>query len=88
MTSGWSVALQVLKGSKGDKGGLLDYQTRITKPWQMILLFNMLSMTPGSLSTDIDEKIKIIKVHLLNMDEKQQFYKVTSKIEALLMKAI
>jgi len=88
MTSGWAVARQVLKGSKGDEGGLLDYQTRVNKPWQMILLFNMLSMTPGSLSTDIDEKNQIIKVHLLNMAEKEQFYKVTSKIETLLIKAI
>ena len=81
---GW----MILKGSRGQNGGIVDYQTTVQKSWHLVLLFNMLSMTPGSLSVDVSDKGKIIKVHLLNINDKDQFLNVTGKIERLLMKAL
>jgi multisubunit Na+/H+ antiporter MnhE subunit len=86
--SGWAVGWMILKGSRGDKGGVVEYNTIVQKSWHLVLLFNMLSMTPGSLSVDISENGSIIEVHLLNLSEKEQFIMDTRKIESLLMKAL
>ncbi len=86
--SGWVVALLILKGSRGENGGMLNYTTRVHKSWQLVILFNMLSMTPGSLSVDLLEDGRIIQVHLLSIADKDQFLAVTAKIESLLIKAI
>ena len=84
--SGALVGIQILKGSKGEDGGMVDYKTKLTKPWQLIILFNMLSMTPGSLSVDLLDDGQIIKVHLLRFTDKDEFLKVTAKIEKLIEK--
>jgi multisubunit Na+/H+ antiporter MnhE subunit len=86
--SGWIVGLMIVKGSRGDQGGMMEYHTNVKKSWQLVLLFNMLSMTPGSLSVDLNEDGSIIHVHLLNIHDKDQFLKVTGKVESLLMRAL
>lgn len=86
--SGWAVGWMILKGSKGESGGIVEYQTKVQKSWHLVILFNMLSMTPGSLSVDLSDNGTTIDVHLLNLNEEQQFIRVTQKIESLLMKAL
>lgn len=86
--SGWVVALLVLKGSRGENGGFFEYTPTVHKSWQLIILFNMVSMTPGSLSVDILEEGRVIQVHLLRISDKEQFLAVTAKIERLLIKAL
>ena len=86
--SGWVVAVLILKGSRGDHGGMLEYVTSLPKSWQLVLLFNMISMTPGSLSVDILDDGRIIQVHLLRIADKDDFLAVTTKIESLLVKAL
>lgn len=86
--SGWAVGWLILKGSRGDNGGVVEYKTITQKSWHLVLLFNMLSMTPGSLSVDISDNGSIIEVHLLNLSDKEQFIIDTRKIESLLMKAL
>ncbi len=86
--SGWVVALLVLKGSRGENGGFFEYTPKVHKSWQLVILFNMISMTPGSLSVDILEDGDVIRVHLLRIADKEDFLAVTAKIEGLLIKAI
>jgi multisubunit Na+/H+ antiporter MnhE subunit len=86
--SGWVVALLVLKGSRGEHGGFFDYMPQVHKSWQLVILFNMVSMTPGSLSVDLKEDGDVIQVHLLRISDKEDFLAVTAKIERLLIKAL
>jgi multicomponent Na+:H+ antiporter subunit E len=86
--SGWVVALLVLKGSRGEKGGFFEYTPKVHKSWQLVILFNMISMTPGSLSVDLLAEGDVIRVHLLRIADKKDFLAVTAKIEGLLIKAI
>ncbi len=86
--SGWIVALLVLKGSRGENGGFFEYTPTVHKSWQLVILFNMISMTPGSLSVDLKEDGDVIQVHLLRISDKEQFLAVTAKIEKLLIKAL
>lgn len=86
--SGVVVSLFILKGSRGEQGGILEYNVSVHTSWQLILLFNMISMTPGSLSLDLLKDGRVIQVHLLRLADKDEFLTVTRKIESLLMKAL
>jgi multisubunit Na+/H+ antiporter MnhE subunit len=86
--SGIAIAFQILRGSRGDNGMLIKYHPALRKGWRLVLLFNLISMTPGSMSIDIDEENNTILVHLLNRSDRESFLAVTGKIERLLTKAL
>lgn len=88
MEAGWAVALQIIRGSRGDRGVLIEYRPELKKEWHVVLLFNLISMTPGSLSVDISPESDVILVHLLNRDDEAEFIKLTGKFEQLLQKAL
>jgi multicomponent Na+:H+ antiporter subunit E len=84
--SGWIVGWLVLKGYRGDNGGMVEYAVQSTNPWHIILLFNLMSMTPGSLSIDLSEDHRTISVHLLNFADRDSFLKTSNKIERMLIR--
>ncbi len=88
LESGLAVAIQILKGSRGNQGVFINYNPILRKGWHVVLLFNLISMTPGSLSVDISDNNDTILVHLLNSDDEANFLAVTQKIEQLLAKAL
>ncbi len=88
INSGWIVGLLVIKGYKGENEGTLEYHLQNTAPWHIILLFNLISMTPGSLSLDISEDHSKIYVHLLNMKDQKDFLQTTKRIEKMLLRSL
>ena len=84
--SGWIVGWLVLKGYRGDNGGMVEYTVQSSNPWHIILLFNLMSMTPGSLSIDLSEDHRTISVHLLNIDDRDSFLWTSNKIERMLIR--
>ena len=84
--SGWLVGWLVIKGYRGENEVIIEYQIQSENPWHIILLFNLISMTPGSLSTDLSDDHGTIFVHLLNSNDKEGFYKTTNKIELMLLR--
>jgi len=86
INSGWIVGWLVLKGYRGENEEIIEYNVQSENPWHIILLFNLISMTPGSLSTDLSDDHSIIYVHLLNSNDKDDFYKTTQKIELMLLR--
>ncbi len=85
--SGWMVAWLVLKGYRGENGTMVNYKPNHQEPWHLILIFNLISMTPGSLSVDWNEKSQEIEVHLLNASDTEEFFRVTQRIERMMLKA-
>jgi multisubunit Na+/H+ antiporter MnhE subunit len=85
--SGWLVAWLVLKGYRGENGTIVNYKPNHQEPWHLILIFNLISMTPGSLSVDWNEKKQEIEVHLLNASDTEEFFRVTQRIERMMLKA-
>ncbi|MFO8001676.1 MAG: Na+/H+ antiporter subunit E [Marinilabilia sp.] len=86
--AGWAITIQILRGDRGENGKFIEYRPTLTKSWHVVLLFNLITMTPGSLSVDIDEYNNTILVHLLNSHDEKAFYNVMGKIERLLLKAL
>jgi multicomponent Na+:H+ antiporter subunit E len=88
INSGWAVAWLVIKGYRGENEGIIEYKPQNHYSWHLILLFNLISMTPGSLSIDISEDYNTIFVHLLNKNDKADFIKTTLKIEKMLVRSL
>ncbi|MDX9929822.1 MAG: Na+/H+ antiporter subunit E [Bacteroidales bacterium] len=82
--SGWLVGWSVLRGYRGDNGAMVEYRHGLTSEWGLVLLFNLISMTPGSLSVDISDDRRVIEVHLLDISGSDEFYAVTSRIEGMI----
>jgi len=88
INSGWIVAWLVIKGYRGENESIVEYKTQNHYSWHLILLFNLISMTPGSLSIDISEDYNTIFVHLLNKNDEADFIKTTQKIEKMLIRSL
>jgi multisubunit Na+/H+ antiporter MnhE subunit len=88
MESGLAIAWQIIRGNRGDHGMLIEYHPSLKKGWHVVLLFNLISMTPGSMSIDINKTSDTILVHLFNRNDRENFLIITHKIERLLSKAL
>ena len=51
--------------------GSTRIRLEIKSDFGLLLLSNLVSMTPGTLSLDIDQERKFLDVHLLYMDQRQ-----------------
>lgn len=86
--SGYSVGLRVLKGYKGENGCIVKYQCNELTTYQVILLFNLLSMTPGSMSIGLDEATQEIELHLIDGNDKEAFFSDAQTFERMIKKSI
>lgn len=86
LESGFIVGWLVLKGYRGDLGCIVNYKLQNKNPWNVILFFNLVTMTPGSLCTDIMDDDQTIIVHLLHEKDTESFYASAAQIENLLSK--
>lgn len=68
--------------------GVFTIETTLSKPRQVIFLFNLISMTPGTLSIDLYDENKKIDVHVLDMREKESIEKSIAKLEKLIRKGL
>lgn len=82
--SGWIVGWAVLRGYRGENGTMLEYKPAVRSGWALVLLFSLISMTPGSLSVDLSEDNSVIQVHLLDRSGVDDFLAVTGRIERML----
>lgn len=63
--------------------GVIEVETGTKKDTGLLLLSNLVSMTPGTLSIDIDPSKEILRVHVLYMDRKEVSLKEIAKIREL-----
>lgn len=82
--SGWLVGWAVASGYRGENGTMIEYSPSVRSPWAVVLLFSLISMTPGSLSVDISDNSKVFYIHLLDKSGLDDFFSVTGRIERML----
>ncbi|MFO7670925.1 MAG: Na+/H+ antiporter subunit E [Bacteroidales bacterium] len=63
--------------------GVIEVETGTKKDFGLLLLSNLVSMTPGTLSIDIVPSRDILRVHVLYMDRKEETLKEIAKIREL-----
>ena len=51
------------------KPGIFSYQTVLTKPWEITLLANLITLTPGTLVIEVSPDNKTLYIHAMNIDD-------------------
>ena len=63
--------------------GVIEVETGTKKDLGLLLLSNLVSMTPGTLSIDIDPSKERLQIHVLYMDKKEETLKEIEKMREL-----
>ncbi len=65
--SSWRVLMIVIKPKIKLHPGIIAVPLTVTEDFEITLLANMVTLTPGTLSVDVSEDRKILYVHCLNV---------------------
>lgn len=79
------IAMDILSPRLRINPGIIEVQTGSKKNTALLLLSNLISMTPGTLSTDIDPSKEKLIIHLLYLDQKEQTLKEIEKLKELIV---
>lgn len=67
--SGLSVAKLVLSPQMKVKPAIFAYPLTLEKDWEITLLANLITLTPGTLSVDFSADEKQLYIHVINTDD-------------------
>lgn len=66
---------------------VVSVRTRSTVPGHITAVANMVSLTPGTLSLDVDHDTRTIYIHVLHLDNFEETRRSVSKLETLTLAA-
>ncbi|WP_181708470.1 Na+/H+ antiporter subunit E [Chthonobacter rhizosphaerae] len=69
LKSGWRVARTVVRRDMDLKPGMLAYPLTVTRDFEITLLANMITLTPGTLSVDVSADRRTLYVHCIDMPD-------------------
>ena len=69
--SAWTVALTVLKPRMDIKPGIFAFPLTVDRDFEITLLANLITLTPGTLSVDVSEDGRTLYVHALDCSNPQ-----------------
>ena len=64
--SAWKVAVMVVKPDLDIKPGIFAYPLTVTRDFEITLLANLITLTPGTLSVDVSDDKKVLYVHAID----------------------
>jgi multicomponent Na+:H+ antiporter subunit E len=64
--SAWRVAVIVLRPKMDLKPGIFAYPLKVDRDFEITLLANLITLTPGTLSVDVSEDRRTLYVHALD----------------------
>lgn len=67
--SNLNVLKHVLKPKMDIKPGIFALPTDLKKDWEIMLLGNLITLTPGTLTVDVSDDNKILYIHAVNIDD-------------------
>lgn len=82
------IAWDILTPRMRTNPGLIEVDIAYEKDLGLLLLSNLLSMTPGTLSIDIDPAKEKLKVHVLYLDRKKETLNEIERMKAFIQKII
>lgn len=68
ISSNIAIIKMVYKPNLDIEPGIFAYPTELTKGWQITLLANLISLTPGTLSVAISDNDQTIFIHAMHID--------------------
>ncbi|MBW3098636.1 Na+/H+ antiporter subunit E [Pseudohoeflea coraliihabitans] len=70
--SAWRVAILVLSPRMDLKPGIFAYPLKVDRDFEITLLANMITLTPGTLSVDVSDDRRILFVHAIDASTPDQ----------------
>ena len=64
-----SVLKVILSPRLNIKPGIFAFPTELEKDWEITVLSNLITLTPGTLVVEVSEDNKILYVHAMNIDD-------------------
>jgi multicomponent Na+:H+ antiporter subunit E len=52
--------------------GLIAYPLAVTSDWQITVLANLITLTPGTLSVDVSDDRRTLYIHVLDMEDREK----------------
>ena len=74
------IAYDILTPKMGFNPGMIEVDLKPSSHFGMLLLSNLVSMTPGTLSTELDLEGRKLHVHVLYLDRKEAIEKEIHQI--------
>lgn len=81
------VAIEVLTPGFSMTPGIVRVPTRTRNDWEIMLLANAISMTPGTLSLEVSDDHRDLFVHSLYVSSREEFLEGIAKMERVLLRA-
>jgi len=79
--SNLSVAYLIIHPSKERNSCVIEYKTQLESPNAVTILANSITLTPGTLVLDYREEEKMMLIHCLNLQNRQQTFDDIKKWE-------
>lgn len=70
--SAWRVAVLVMSPKMDLKPGIFAYPLKVDRDFEITLLANLITLTPGTLSVDVSEDRRILYVHAIDCSDPEQ----------------
>ena len=70
--SAWRVAVLVMSPKLDIKPGIFAYPLKVDRDFEITLLANLITLTPGTLSVDVSEDRRTLYVHALDCPDPEQ----------------
>lgn len=78
------IAYDILTPRMRTNPGIIEFKLTLSSNFGFLLFSNLVSMTPGTLSMDLDRKKGTLLVHLLYMDRREATEKELGRIMKLI----
>jgi multicomponent Na+:H+ antiporter subunit E len=70
--SAWRVAVLVVSPNMNLKPGIFAYPLKVDRDFEITLLANLITLTPGTLSVDVSDDRRILYIHALDCSDPDQ----------------
>lgn len=70
--SAWRVAVIVMRPNLNLQPGIIAYPLTVDRDFEITMLANLITLTPGTLSVDVSEDRKTLYVHCIDVPDPQE----------------
>jgi len=88
LQSNFQMAFVILSPTMKIEAGFIEYPLNVKSSGGLLLLCNLISMTPGTLSADVDDKQEVLLVHVLSNSSNETILQEINNIERRIIRLI
>lgn len=86
LKSNIQIAVDILSPTFRMEPAVVYLNLKVKKETQVLMLSNLISMTPGSLTLSYDAGVNVLKVHVMHNSQKDNFEEVANRLQDRILK--